>query len=106
MTVTVEPTDAAFRVSRCGIWTADITPDVTGRDQVAPVGDGTWLVGAEIAPGTWTATGGSTCFWERLSGFGGQIEDVIASDSTRTVTVAATDLGFRSRRCGTWTRTG
>lgn len=106
MTVTVEPGDAAFRVSRCGIWTADITPDVTGRDPDAPIGDGTWLVGAELAPGNWTATGGSTCFWERLSGFRGQVEEVIASDSTRTVTIAATDLGFRSRRCGTWSRTG
>ena len=104
MTVTVEPGDAAFRVSRCGIWTADVTPDVTGRDPVAPIGDGTWLVGAELAPGTWTATGGSTCLWERLSGFRGQPEDVIASDSTRTVTITSTDLGFRSRRCGTWTR--
>ena len=106
MTVTVEPGDAGFRVSRCGIWTADITPDVIGREPTAPIGDGTWLVDAELAPGTWTATGGTTCFWERLSAFRGQPEDVIEFGDSRSVTIAEGDLGFRSRRCGTWTRTG
>lgn len=106
MTVTVEPSDVAFRVSRCGVWTADITPDVQARDAGAPLADGTWLVGAEMEAATWTATGGSTCYWERLSGFGGELDDVIASDTTRTVTIQATDLGFRSLRCGTWTRSG
>ena len=104
MTVTVEPTDAGFRVSRCGIWTADVTPDVTGRDPEADFGEGTWLVGAEVDPGTWTAEGSSTCVWQRLSGFGGEPADVIESGTARTVTIAASDLGFRSRRCGTWSQ--
>jgi len=104
MTVTVEPSDAAFRVSGCGIWTADITPDVQGRDPGAPFGDGTWLVEAEIEPGTWAAAGGTTCYWERLSGFGSEPDDIVASGTTATVTIAAGDLGFRSARCGTWSR--
>lgn len=106
MTVTVEPTDAGFRVSGCGIWTAEVTPGVHSRDPAAAFDEGTWLVGAEIAPGTWKAPGGATCYWERLSGFGGEVADVIAADTVGSVTIAAGDLGFRSRRCGTWTRVG
>ncbi|HUR49879.1 MAG TPA: cell wall-binding repeat-containing protein [Acidimicrobiales bacterium] len=106
MTVTVEPSDAAFRVSRCGIWTADITPDVQGRDPGDSFGEGTWLVEAEVEPGTWSSPGGGTCYWERLSGFGGEADDVVASGVGGTVTIAAGDLGFRSRRCGSWNRVG
>jgi putative cell wall-binding protein len=106
MTVTVEATDAAFRVSRCGVWTADVTPDVQGRDPEAPFGEGTWLVEAEVGPGTWNAPGGPTCYWERLSGFGGEADDIVVSGTGGTVTVADSDLGFRSRRCGTWSLVG
>ena len=106
MTVTVEPSDAAFRVSGCGIWTADITPDVQGRDPGAPFDEGTWLVEEEVGPGTWNAPGGTTCYWERLSGFGGEADDVLVAGTGGTVTIAEGDLGFRSRRCGTWNQVG
>ena len=36
-------------------------------------GDGTYRVGTQIKPGLYKATGGSLCYWERLSGFSGSL---------------------------------
>ena len=48
---------------------------------------------------------GSDCYWERLSGFSGELADIIANDfgyDTQIVDIAPTDVGFRSSRCNTW----
>lgn len=70
-------------------------------------GDGTYRVGAQIKPGLYRATGGGPdCYWERLSGFGGRLDDINANyfGSARTyVQINAGDVGFTSRRCGSWT---
>ena len=102
MVVTVKATDAGFRVSGCSTWSAGLTPADFTPAAAGPFPDGTWLVGRQIPAGTWRATGGSGCFWQRLSGFGGEPADVIASGSTAIVTLSEGDLGFRSRRCGAW----
>jgi hypothetical protein len=42
-----------------------------------------------------------------LSGFTGGLENIIANgnaDAPTVVTIAPTDAGFESQRCGTWTR--
>jgi hypothetical protein len=86
------------------------TPKATG----APVGsDGTWVVGRELKPGTYTTRvpGTDRCFWVRLSGFGLTMEEVLAVGTAErgqrlSVRVLATDRGFESHGCGTWTRTG
>ncbi|SDC56361.1 hypothetical protein [Rhodococcus tukisamuensis] len=80
---------------------------------VAP-GEGTYLVGAELAPGQYTASGQVDdymgCYWKRLSGTTGEIDDIIASDYTHSekviVTVLPSDYAFESEYCGTWTRIG
>ena len=79
-------------------------------------GDGTHIVGADIDPGTYRNDGADRCYWERLSGFGGAVGDIIANggdsapfDDTAPVaivTIAASDAGFYASRCGTWTRIG
>jgi hypothetical protein len=70
-------------------------------------GDGTFRVGADIPPGTYRAINTSAgCYWERLSGFSGTFEDVIANNFTTSpdvVTISPTDTGFSSERCGIWT---
>jgi hypothetical protein len=70
-------------------------------------GDGTYVIGNDIPPGTYRNSDSSGgCYWERLSGFGGTLEEIIANDFTdaRTiVTIAPSDTGFSSDRCGTWT---
>ena len=69
-------------------------------------GDGTHLVGTEIAAGTYRAPGGDFCRWERLSSLGGEPGSRIGSDLGGTnpaVEIQATDKAFRSEDCGTWT---
>ncbi len=73
---------------------------------IATFGPGTQLVGRDIAPGTYRAPGGNLCYWERLRGFGGTVGDIIANELSfgpQIVTISATDRGFDSTRCGTWT---
>ena len=70
-------------------------------------GDGTYRVGEEIDPGTYAASGGSNCYWARLSGFSGSLGDIIANgigSPHPLVTISSSDVGFDSQRCGTWTR--
>ena len=68
-------------------------------------GDGTWIVGSDIQPGTYAAGPGlEFCSWKRLSGFSGDFDDIIAIDiSPRPiVTILATDAGFTSGGCNRW----
>lgn len=71
----------------------------------ANFGDGSWRVGEDIDPGTYRAEGSDACYWERLSGFSGELGDIISNDFSSgptTVTIAEGDAGFTSQRCGTW----
>jgi cyclophilin family peptidyl-prolyl cis-trans isomerase len=68
--------------------------------------DGVYQVGNDIQPGTYRNNNSTnSCYWKRLSGFSGEINDTIASDITDVnviVTIKASDAGFSSERCGTW----
>jgi hypothetical protein len=76
-----------------------------------PIGGGDYLVGPEVAPGTYTGTViGLACQWTRLRNFLGDDSSVIqggggSAGSTLTVTIDATDYGFWSYGCG-WTKVG
>lgn len=67
-------------------------------------GDGTYAVGGHIAAGTYRASTGAGCYWERLSGFGGRFEEIVANDyeGSTVVTIGSGDRGFRTDGCGTW----
>ena len=69
-------------------------------------GDGNWIVGTDIEPGTYRNDDSSAlCLWQRLSGFSGEFDDIIASDLTEAITIVtieATDTGFSSEDCSTW----
>ncbi|PRQ11630.1 hypothetical protein C1Y63_05485 [Corynebacterium sp. 13CS0277] len=96
----------------CAHDSADSAPSTTvvtqSASESAPVtfGAGTHRVGDDIAPGTYRAAhAGESCYWERLSGFTGAFEDIIANDNaqgTAIVTILPSDHGFTSRGCGTW----
>ena len=47
------------------------------------------------------------CYWARLSGSSGEIDDIIANDFTDSpkviVTIKPSDQYFESEGCGTWT---
>jgi hypothetical protein len=68
--------------------------------------DGTYIVGADIQPGVYRSQGGSGCYWERLAGFSGTLDDVIANNfgsGPQVVQIAATDAAFKTSSCGVWT---
>ncbi len=70
-------------------------------------GDGTWIVGTNIEDGIYATSRGSfdDCYWERLSGFGGSIYEIIASGlglPRSIVEILPTDAGFTSEQCGQW----
>lgn len=83
------------------------TTSTTAAGPKTTFGDGTHRVGTDIAPGTYRNSGGTGCYWERLSGFGGSFGDIIANGNASgsqpvVVTISTSDAGFTSRRCGTW----
>jgi hypothetical protein len=102
--VTIAPADKGFQTSGCGTWTSDLSQITKSKTSFGP---GTYIVKTDIDPGTYSAPGGGACYWARLSGFGGTTNDILANDipSGRVVvTIAASDKGFESRGCGTFTK--
>ncbi|GGT26170.1 hypothetical protein [Streptomyces chromofuscus] len=70
-------------------------------------GDGDFLVGTDIKPGTYRSTGNTTgmCYWERAKDASGEMDSLLANDNvsgTGYVTVTANDKIFRSSGCSDW----
>lgn len=86
-------------------------PTTTPTGPVDTFGEGTYVVGDEIEPGTYRTSGpagSAPCYWARLSNTSGE-DDIVANDLTdgpTTVTIKSSDEAFESHRCGQWTKTG
>lgn len=103
MIVTISPRDKGFESRKCGLWSPDLSAITKSID--APFSDGTFIIGTDIAPGTWRADAPESCYWARLRGFSGGGKDTISNANYNgIVTIEATDTGFKSDRCGTWTK--
>lgn len=91
------------------VTTPPVTVTTTPTPQVS-FGGGTFRVGTDIVPGTYRNSDSSGgCYWERLRGFSGTLPDIIANDFTNDiaiVTISPSDVGFKSERCGTWSKIG
>ena len=69
-------------------------------------GDGTYRVGTQIKPGLYKSTGGTFCYWARLSKFSGSSYDINENDIVSGITyvqILPGDVGFKSDGCGSWT---
>lgn len=104
--VDIPESDVAFEAdAECGTWFD--SPRHGAQTEIQP---GVWLVGDQVAPGTYRATAGDGCFWERLSGFTGNLEQTIANEfvsggGQQLVSISPGDVGFSTDDdCGTWTR--
>jgi hypothetical protein len=73
-------------------------------------GDGVWLVGRDIAAGTYTTSTAHGCYWERDRDLTGGLNSILANDlpsgSHTVVTILPSDKAFDSERCGTWHKIG
>lgn len=83
------------------------TTNPPGSTAATTFGDGMFIVGTDIAPGTYKNSDSSqACYWERLNSFDGSLDAIIANDISTfrmIVTISPNDVGFTSDRCGTWT---
>ena len=106
--VTIGAGDVGFSSSGCGTWSADLSAVMNPAGPITD--DGVYIVGTDIAPGTWRSEGdgGFGCYMARLAGFGGTLDEIIAneisSEGGLVVTIAASDRGFETTACGTWTK--
>jgi hypothetical protein len=101
--VTVLPSDGGFETDGCGTW---FTLPATGPE-VTSFGDGGYAIGIDIAPGTYSAPGGSDCYWEQDSDFLWVTSSLISdggSDGPQTVQLASNAVLFFVQGCGTWTK--
>ena len=65
-----------------------------------------FIVGTDVAPGTYRRSRGPECYWARLRNFTGELDAIIANGiGGRAIgTISPSDRGFHSLRCGTWRR--
>ncbi len=68
-------------------------------------GDGTFLVGSDVQPGTYRSKGGSPCYWARLSDVSGAPDGILANNvgqGPAVVAIKKTDKAFESNGCARW----
>lgn len=66
--------------------------------------DGTYKVGVDILPGTYTSAGpadDSACYWKR-AGADGELLDNALTKKAASVRIEATDVSFTTTECSTW----
>jgi hypothetical protein len=69
--------------------------------------DGTYQVGTDIVPGTYRASGGSSCYWARLRSLStNDIIDNNVSPGPQVVGILSTDAAFLTHDCGPWQMAG
>lgn len=106
-------TGQTFASDSCGTWLpVDPATLFDNADARTEFGPGVWLVGEDIAPGTYSMTeavkeedGFTLCTWSIASTFGGAFESGLdwgtADEGIETVTIA-TGQQFESDGCGDW----
>jgi hypothetical protein len=113
--VQIEASDAGFTTS-CLPWYLEQPPGPWAGPLVQPgqsFGPGDFKVGYEVAAGRYQSAGplspGGSCYWERLKGFHGTVDDIIANDlgsGSAVVDIAPGDFGFSSDGCQQWVKIG
>src|SRR5262245_19481909 len=69
--------------------------------------DGTFAVGIDIVPGTYSSAGpveNQTCYWKRISSTGDIIDNALTKKS-QIVNIDASDASFKSSGCQPWSIT-
>ncbi|MCJ0872079.1 hypothetical protein [Streptomyces sp. AP-93] len=117
------PAQPAETVTATATATATVTATTTAKPVAQPSptgplrefpGDGTFLVGQDIQPGTYRTTGPQddelpNCYWARLRNTSGGLSGIIANDNAQgqaVVTITPTDKAFQTNGCQTWKKVG
>ena len=109
---TVRATAAGFREESRGVTVTSNTTvsfDLAISGPRTKFGPGQYHVNSEIAPGRYYAVPSSSCYFERQSGFGGTLDDIIANEfigfdaGQWIVDIKSSDVGFETDEdCGIW----
>ncbi|MEV4399980.1 hypothetical protein [Nonomuraea sp. NPDC049607] len=91
--------------------TAEPTADPeASAPQTAFPGDGQYLVGEDIKPGTYKTAGadGTNCYWARLKNASGEFDAIIANDNVQGQTRVTLKKGeyFETNGCQDWKQVG
>jgi hypothetical protein len=71
--------------------------------------DGTYAVGTDIAPGTYSSAGpvgNGTCYWKRVGNPDGALIDNALTKKPQVVQIEPTDKAFKTDGCQVWQQTG
>jgi hypothetical protein len=86
-----------------GVASADPTPAPPPAPKTTIDADGTYTVGKDIAPGTYSSAGPvgeGACYWKRTNG--STIVDNALSKKPQIVQIEATDTSFTTNECQAW----
>jgi hypothetical protein len=100
--VDIKSTDVGFQTMGSGTWTR--IDDSYNPEVLTEFGDGTYIVGKEIMPGTYKSDG-SVNYWARLKNFTGDMNSISANGAPtgpEIVQIKSTDKGFVTSGGGTW----
>jgi hypothetical protein len=88
-----------------GVAGADPEPAPPPAPKTTMDHDGTYTVGTDIAPGTYTSAGpvgNGTCYWKRMGNPDGAMIDNALSKKPQVVQIEATDKAFKTDGCQPW----
>ncbi len=87
--------------------TATFTPPPPPGPKTTIEANGTFIVGSDIAPGTYRSAGKYGCYWARLRSFDtGDVIDNNVNDGPQVVQILPTDRAFLTRNCAEWQKVG
>ena len=98
---------AALVIGGCAISAGVAYADPDSTDSPAPAAinhDGTYQVGSDIEPGTYSSAGpvgDGTCYWKRV-GSDGNLVDNSLSKKPQVVRIEPTDKAFKTDGCQPW----
>lgn len=100
---------AAFVLAACAlsVGVASADPPAPAPDPKTTIDhDGTFVVGTDIVPGTYSSAGpvgSGTCYWKRMSNpDGGDIIDNALSKKPQIVQILPSDGAFKTNGCQPW----
>lgn len=82
---------------------APASPAAPGQPKTTIGADGTYAVGTDIVPGTYSSggpAGDTACYWKRIKG--DEIVDNSMSKKPQVVQIDPTDTAFRTSHCQPW----
>ncbi|QUR67664.1 hypothetical protein [Mycobacterium spongiae] len=85
--------------------TASADPEPPPEPKTTIDQDGTYAVGTDIVPGTYSSAGpaeGHTCYWKRMGNPDGALLDNAMTKKPQVVRIEPTDKAFKTDGCQPW----